>query len=160
MFNEKKLCFLSLFFFFLIISHASYIDPCASAPCQNGGVCNDAGGGTFYCNCSNTPYGGNNCSRYLCGSETCDPGFKCVNLDGNDTVGCVCNFTTRDQCYFFSDFYENLGLGFYPDYKNGTTAPCDFVNVSCHAFVDFDTPIIYEVKWSDYGMLGWIPNDF
>lgn len=70
------------------------INPCASNPCQHGGVCS-ASGSTFTCDCSGTTdFTGDRCETRInnCANHQCQNGGQCV--DGDRSYTCECLDTT------------------------------------------------------------------
>lgn len=64
-------------------------DPCATNPCQNGGLC-QVSGTTYTCICQNG-YSGQNCQSFIstaCSSNPCYNGATCISANNGYT--CVC----------------------------------------------------------------------
>lgn len=86
------------------------IDLCASAPCQNGGTCNQINSTSFACKCDGR-FQGDTCESAVdaCKDNSCRNGGTCVDAEG--TVVCECapgyegvscenqhNFCTTNPC--------------------------------------------------------------
>ena len=88
----------------------SGIDPCGSNPCQNGGTCALAGGGScsfHVCSCPGC-YTGANCEilQNPCNNHACQNGAACQAVPGScSQYQCVCQgcysgqFCTTCKCY-------------------------------------------------------------
>jgi len=72
------------------------IDDCVSNPCQNGGICSDAGINSYNCDCTGTGYKGANCDIDIdeCADNTydCDDDEYCENtIPDYNCNSCGCN---------------------------------------------------------------------
>ncbi|GFY70909.1 hypothetical protein TNIN_485161 [Trichonephila inaurata madagascariensis] len=72
------------------------MDPCATLPCQNGGVCS-VNGDSFKCMCK-TPYTGEKCEKMdPCATRPCQNGGVC-SVNG-DSFKCMCKIPyTGEKC--------------------------------------------------------------
>jgi len=77
---------------------ADDVDPCAAAPCSNGGDCSNDGNGGFTCACNNG-FSGATCDTApdACDGVICQNGGSCQdNGDSSFTCNCVGTFTGQN----------------------------------------------------------------
>ncbi|CAH1098434.1 unnamed protein product [Psylliodes chrysocephalus] len=103
----------------------SEIDECASAPCQNGGVCIDHLA-DYACACL-FGYAGRNCEEVMqiCDNSPCKNGALCILEDGHSVCYCVPDFH-GDLCQYQ---YDECQLG--PRCMNGGSCIDGIDNFTC-----------------------------